>query len=121
MSGRGGHCERRVFCSVAEDGVSGCPLYEGCFKHEDCRGGEFCWSWSKCQEEDATGTGGRTQGRLMMFWVVAHVSLQATVARSLGRMAFAIRSPPARRVDRSTASAGERWLATAARLKFGEA
>jgi len=56
-TGRGGHCERRVFCSVAEDGVSECPLYEGCFKHQDCKQGEFCWSWKACQEEDVRKTG----------------------------------------------------------------
>ena len=56
-TGRGGHCERRVFCSVANDGVSDCPEYEGCFKHQDCKKSEFCWSWKACQEEDFQKTG----------------------------------------------------------------
>ncbi|CAK9085356.1 unnamed protein product [Durusdinium trenchii] len=56
-TGRGGHCERRIFCSVADDGVSECPLYEGCFKHQDCKDHEFCWSWKKCQEEDVQNSG----------------------------------------------------------------
>ncbi|CAE7518645.1 unnamed protein product, partial [Symbiodinium sp. CCMP2456] len=56
-TGRGGLCERRVFCSVANDGVSDtCPLYEGCFKHTDCSDAEFCWSWDACVREDTTGT-----------------------------------------------------------------
>ncbi|CAJ1409317.1 unnamed protein product [Effrenium voratum] len=57
-TGRGGHCERRVFCSVANDGVTDtCPIYEGCFKHGDCSEGEFCWNWDACEEEDVHKSG----------------------------------------------------------------
>ena len=29
----------------------------GCFKHQDCKKSEFCWSWKACQEEDFQKTG----------------------------------------------------------------
>eukprot|EP00438_Fugacium_kawagutii_P013236 Skav201222 [mRNA] locus=scaffold651:551411:558190:- [translate_table: standard] len=68
-TGRGGHCERRVFCSVADDGVNkGCRIlyrssattYAGCFKHKDCKQGDFCWNWKACQAEDTAHSGSST-------------------------------------------------------------
>eukprot|EP00931_Biecheleriopsis_adriatica_P088651 TRINITY_DN62921_c0_g1_i1.p1 TRINITY_DN62921_c0_g1~~TRINITY_DN62921_c0_g1_i1.p1 ORF type:complete len:1597 (+),score=307.41 TRINITY_DN62921_c0_g1_i1:34-4824(+) len=52
-SSRGGQCEKRVFCSVAQDSIGDtCPLYEGCESHSDCADSEFCWSYAACKAEE---------------------------------------------------------------------